>query len=123
MILTIRVPCFAHFIPYAQPARALYMTTCPIATQFPGHGFIDDLTTGRSFELQATLTVDVIGIFFDMISMAVCATILNMQRSGRLVQESNVCTVDMCKKIYSTISKTVAGPFIVEFDSLYYYFI
>ena len=35
-----------------------------IATQFPGHGSMDDLTTKRSFHSQATWAVDVLGLFF-----------------------------------------------------------
>ena len=34
-------------------ARAKYNTARPIATQFPGHGCMDDLTTERSLVLQA----------------------------------------------------------------------
>ena len=35
-----------------------------IATQFPDHGCMDDLTTERSFVSQATWVIDVLGLFF-----------------------------------------------------------
>ena len=60
--------------------------------QFPGHGCMDDLTTERSFDLQATWVIDVLGKFFDMLSMGFCTT-RRCQTSGRLVQELSVCTV------------------------------
>ena len=53
---------------------------------FPGHGCMDDLTVERSFDLQATRVIDVLDLFFDMLSM-------HWRRTGRLVQELNVCTV------------------------------
>ena len=37
-----------------------------IATQFPGHECMDDLPTECSFDLQA---IDVLGLFFDILSM------------------------------------------------------
>ena len=37
-------------------------TTRPIAIQFLGHGCMDDLTTGRSFESLATWVIDVLGL-------------------------------------------------------------
>ena len=39
------------------------MTAQLIATQFPGHGCIDDFTIERSFESQATWVIDVLGSF------------------------------------------------------------
>ena len=39
------------------------MAARPIDTQFPGHGSIDDLTTERSFNSQATWVIDVLGLF------------------------------------------------------------
>ena len=56
--------------------------TRPHATQFPGHGCMDDLKTELCFDSQA-----------DNLSMCVCTT-RNWQMSDRLVQELNVCTVD-----------------------------
>ena len=64
--------------------------TSPIAIQFPGNGCMDDLTTERSFESQATWTIDVFGLF--LLFMSVCAT-TQRQASCRPVQELNVCTV------------------------------
>ena len=48
-----------HLIPAlnAWAACAKYTTACPIATQFPGHGCMDDLTTKRSFDSQTTWVV------------------------------------------------------------------
>ena len=53
------------------------------------HGCMDDLTSERSFNSQATGVIDVLGLSFDM---GVCAT-RHWQTPGRLVQELNVCTV------------------------------
>ena len=41
-----------HLIPALNVLAA--QTARPIATQFPGYGCMDDLTTERSFDLQAT---------------------------------------------------------------------
>ena len=65
------------------------MTARPIATQFPGHGSMDDLTTERSFDLYATWRI---GLLFDMLLMGVCTT-RRWHTSGRLVQKVNVSTV------------------------------
>ena len=54
---------------------------------------MDDLTTERSFDSQATWVIDVLDLFHDMLSMNVCAT-RHWHTFGRLVQELNVCTVD-----------------------------
>ena len=88
-----------HLIPTlnAWAARAVYTTACAIATQFPGLGCMDDLTTKRSFDSQAAWVIDVLGLFFDMLSMSVC-TIGHWQTYGRLVQELNVdCTVPIVR--------------------------
>ena len=57
---------------------------------------MEDLTTGGSLDLQATYTwvIDVLGLFFDMLSMGVCAT-RHWQTPSWLVQELNVCTVSV----------------------------
>ena len=59
-----------------------------IDTRLSGHTCrcIGDLTTERSFDSQATWVIDMLGLFFDMLSMDVC-TIRHRQTSGRLVQE------------------------------------
>ena len=54
---------------------------------------MDDLTTESSFDSQFIWVFDVLGLFFDMLSMGVSTTSY-WQASGRLVQELNVCTVD-----------------------------
>ena len=61
---------------------------------FPGHGCTDDLTNGRSFDSQASRDTDVLGLFFDLLPMGLCTT-RHWQSSGRLVQELNICTVDV----------------------------
>ena len=68
--------------------------TRPPARLPPFSKGMDDLTTGRSFDSQATCTqvIDMIGSFFEMLSMGVCTT-RHWQTSSRLVQELNVCTV------------------------------
>ena len=52
---------------------------------------MDDLTTERNFDLQATWVIDVLGLVFDMLCLGVCTT-RHGQASGRMVQESNVFT-------------------------------
>ena len=39
----------------------------PVATQLPWHVCMDDLTTERSFDLQATWVINVLGLFFEVI--------------------------------------------------------
>ena len=53
---------------------------------------MDDLTTERSFDLQATWVIHVLVLFFNMLS-----TNRHCRTSGRLVQELNVCTLDPFK--------------------------
>ena len=53
---------------------------------------MDDLTTERTFDSQATWIIDVLDLFFHMLSMGVRTT-RHWQTSGRLVQELHVCTV------------------------------
>ena len=53
---------------------------------------MDDFTTKRRFESQATWVIDVFGSFSDMLPIGVCTT-RHLETSGRLVQELNVCTV------------------------------
>ena len=53
---------------------------------------MEDLTTERSFESQATRYIGVLDLLFDMVSMGIC-TIRHWQTSGRLVEELNVCAV------------------------------
>ena len=59
---------------------------------------MDDLKTERSFSSQATWVIDVLGLFFDMLSMGVFKENRLWQTSGRLVQELNVCTVVLISK-------------------------
>ena len=56
-----------------------------------GHRYLDDLTPGGSFDSHTTWVIDVLGLFFDMLSMGVYKT-WHWQTSGRLVQEVNVRT-------------------------------
>ena len=53
---------YRHLIPalYAWAARASYTTARPIAIQFPKHGCMDDVSTERSFDSQATWFLDVL---------------------------------------------------------------
>ena len=44
------------------------------------------------FDSQATRVIDVLGLFFDMLSIGVCTT-RHWPTSGRLVQELSACTV------------------------------
>ena len=55
-----------HLIPAqnAWAARAYYTTASPITTQCSRHGGMDDLTTERSFDLQATLVIYAFGLSF-----------------------------------------------------------
>ena len=61
--------------------RVQYTTAHPIATQFPGHGYMDDLTTKLSFDLQASRAFDVLDYPFDMLSMGVC-TLKDVRSTG-----------------------------------------
>ena len=61
------------------------------------HGCMDNITKERSFS-QATLVIDVFGLFINMLSMSVC-TIRHRQMAGRLQRELNDCTVP--KKVNS----------------------
>ena len=55
-----------HLIPAlnAWAARAYYTTACPIASQFSGHCCIDYLEIERSFGLQVTCVIGVLGCYF-----------------------------------------------------------
>ena len=57
-----------------------------------GRECMDDLTTEYSFGLQVMNAIDVLGLFFDRLSIVVCTT-RHWQMFGRLVQELNVCTL------------------------------
>ena len=48
------------------------MTALPIATLFPGHECMDDLTTECSPDSQAMWVIDVLGLFLDMLYIGVC---------------------------------------------------
>ena len=49
-------------------------TTRPHACLPPSYLGMDGLTTERSFDLQATLVFDVVVLFGNMLSVAVCTT-------------------------------------------------
>ena len=53
---------------------------------------MDDITTECSFDSQATRVIDVLGLFFDMLSVGVCTTMC-WQASDGLVRELNIRTV------------------------------
>ena len=59
---------------------------------FPWAGIHDDLETEGRFDSQATWVIDVLDLFFDMLSIGVC-TSWHWQTSGRLVPKLNVCTL------------------------------
>ena len=63
-----------------------------IATKFPGHGCMDDLTTESNFDSQASFRPSICLAVLDMLPMGVCTT-GHRQTSGRLIQVLNVCTV------------------------------
>ena len=64
----------------------------PLAQLPPNILDMDDLTTELIFNSKATWVIDVLDLFFDMLSMGVSTT-GHWRTSGRLVQELNVCTV------------------------------
>ena len=85
-------PQWRHLIPSvkAWAARALCTTTCLIAIEFP---VLDDRTTERNFNSNATWVIDELGLFlFDMFFMGFYKT-RHWQTSGRPVQDSNIGTV------------------------------
>ena len=90
-----RLPC-RHSIPAlnARAAHVKYRTARLIATKFHWHGCMDDLTTDRSCDSQATWVIDVLDLFLDMLPMGVC-TSRHWRTSGRLVQELDACTVHL----------------------------
>ena len=51
---------------------SLGMICGPIATQFPGHRCVDDLTTERSFDLRGSFMC--LAYLFDILTMGVCET-------------------------------------------------
>ena len=71
------------------------MTACPVATQFPGYGCIDDHTSNWSFDLQSTWAINELSLVFP------CFPCLFVE-SGRLVQELNVCTKLSCNQTILT---------------------
>ena len=74
-----------QFIPTlnALAAQALYRTAHTTAIQFPGNVCMDDLTTELSFDSKATWVIDVLSLFFDLLSVGVCTT-RHWRTSGRL---------------------------------------
>ena len=66
---------------------------CILYTKFPGHGRMCDVTTEHSFVSQAMYVIDVIRLFFELLSTSVFTT-RHWQTSGRLVQELNVYTLE-----------------------------
>ena len=66
----------------------------PACHQCHGHGCTDSLTTERDFDSQASLAIDVFGLYFEIVSTGDCTT-RHWQTTGRVVQELNVCTVLM----------------------------
>ena len=65
---------------------------CGFAPEFPGHGCMDDLPIETSFDSKATWVIDILSLFFDMLSTDICTT-RHWKTSGRLMQELNVCNV------------------------------
>ena len=85
------VPTFNSCTKYAG-SQGIVHDRIPDCHHFPGYGCMDDLTTERSFDSQASCVINVFGLFFDILPMGARKTRL-LQTSGRLVQELNVCTV------------------------------
>ena len=57
------------------------MTANPRDTQFPGHGYMDDLTTEHSFDLLATWVNHVFGLFLTRVYLY-NQTLANVWSSG-----------------------------------------
>ena len=84
------VPTFNAYIKcLGSPAQ--YTTARPIATLFPGHWCMDDLTIEHNFDSQVIWVID---LFLETISIGVFTT-SDRSTSGRLVQELYICTVHM----------------------------
>ena len=67
-----------------------------------------DLTTERRFDSQGTWDIDVPGLIFDIPSRGVCTT-RHWQKSGRLVQDINVC---MCSALpFFSVLSSWFSPF------------
>ena len=52
----------------------IHNSTSGNASQFSGHGCMDDPTTERSFDSPVTWVIDMLGLIFDMLSLGVCTT-------------------------------------------------
>ena len=61
-------------------------------------GCMNDLTTERSFDSQATCVIDVLGLFFTYYQWVFEQP--DMQTSDRLVQELNVCTKNLSRGLH-----------------------
>ena len=68
---------------------------------------MEDVTTERSFDSQATWVIEVLGILFEMLSVGVCIN-GHWQMPCQLLQELNVCTVYLCfdKWLYHIANST-----------------
>ena len=71
---------------------------------------MDDTTTELSIDFQATWVIDVLGIFFDLLSLGVCTT-SHWQMFGRLMQKLNVCTLNVTE--YCKYSKYIQDFFAI----------
>ena len=57
-----KVPTFSYCTKCVDSLVIIHDRTS--VTQFPGHGCMDDLKTGGSFESQAAWVIDELGLFF-----------------------------------------------------------
>ena len=76
---------------------------------------MDDLTTERRFDSQASWLINTFGLFFDMLAIGVFTT-RHWQTSGRLVQEYNVCTVAYLRAMLGVFLISESGYSLSEYD-------
>ena len=82
-----------HLIPAlnAWAARAWYMTACPIAIQFSGHGSVDDLTAEHGFDSKLRLPLMCLAYFLTFYPL-----VFIQPGTGRLL-------VDWCRNLMSVL--------------------
>ena len=99
-----------HLIPALNgwAARAKYMTTCSVATHFPGHGCMNDLQLHVTLIHKLRGSLMCLSHCIDVLSIGVCTT-RQRQTSGQLVQELNACTARIMICCVSVPYPSIAG--------------
>ena len=75
---------------------------------------VPDRITKRSYDSQATWVIDMIGLFLDMLSIAVCTT-RHKLTSARQVQELDVSTVPIALCLTGITAKEMRNFEIISY--------